>query len=49
MATAMTANHVIKTSEATQHSNQLSEGDDDNSESNKEGDKGEEGGCNKQE
>ncbi len=42
----MTANRATKISEATLCINQLSGGDDDNSESDKEGDKGEEGGCN---
>ena len=44
----MTANCTTKISEATQRNNQLSGCDDDNSESNKEGDKSDEGGCNKQ-
>jgi hypothetical protein len=46
MAAAMTANHATKISEATLRNNQLSGGDDDNSESDKEGDKGDEGSCN---
>ena len=46
MAAAMTANRATKISEATLRNNQLSGGDDDNSKSNKEGDKGDEGGCN---
>ena len=46
---AMTANRATKISEATQRNNQLSGGDNDYSESDKEGDKGDEGGCNKHE
>jgi hypothetical protein len=46
MAAAMTANRATKISEATLRNNQLSGGDDDNSESNTEGDKGDKGGCN---
>jgi hypothetical protein len=49
MAAAMTANRTTKISEATQRNNQLCGGDDNNSESDKEGDKGGEGGCIKQE
>jgi hypothetical protein len=46
MAAAMTANRATKISEATLRNNQLSGGDDDNSKSDKEGDKGDKGGCN---
>jgi hypothetical protein len=46
MATAMTANRTTKISEATLRNNQLSGGDNDNSKSDKEGDKGDEGGFN---
>jgi hypothetical protein len=46
MAVAMTANRATKINEATLCNNQLSGGDDDNSKSDKEGDKGDEGGCN---
>ncbi len=42
----MTANHTTKISEATLRNNQLSGGDNDNRESDKEGDKGDKGGCN---
>ena len=42
----MTANRATKISEATLRNNQLSGGDNNNNESNKEGDKGDEGGCN---
>jgi hypothetical protein len=46
MAAAMTANRATKISEATLRNNQLNGGDGNNSKSDKEGDKGDEGGCN---
>jgi len=46
MMVAMTANRGMKISEATLRNNQLSGGDNDNRECNKEGDKGDKGGCN---
>ncbi len=42
----MTANRMTKISEATLHNNQLSGCDNNNSKSDKEGDKGDKGGCN---